>query len=150
MKPASKTVKVTLQRDGSMCVVPVTFDPRAAFGKVRAPVVVKLNGYSYRSTIFSMGGSTFIPLRKSHREAAGVKGDETLPVTIALDVASRVVAIPADLARALRAVPGAKVRWDGLSYTQRRELAEAITGAKKQETRARRVRRALVALSGRR
>ncbi|HET7811959.1 MAG TPA: YdeI/OmpD-associated family protein [Steroidobacteraceae bacterium] len=139
-----------LQREGAMCAIPVTFDPREVFGKLRAPVKVMLNGYSYRSTIFSMGGATFIPLRKSNREAAGLEGSETLRVTIALDLATREVAIPSDLARAMRAAPGTKARWDALSYTQRREFAEAIAGAKKPETRARRVAKALAVLKARR
>ena len=120
------------------------------FGRVRAPVKVTLNGYSYRSTLFAMRGVTFIPLRKSHREAAKLEGHETLPVTIALDTAWREVAVPADLARALRAKRGAKARWDALSYTQRREFAEALTGAKKPETRARRLAATLAALDGKR
>ncbi len=66
----SKTFKATTLREGSMCAIPVTFDPKRVFGKVRAPVKVTLNGYTYRSTIASMGGPPFIPLRKSHREAA--------------------------------------------------------------------------------
>ena len=150
MKPAARTVRVKLQREGAMCAIPVTFDPREVFGKLRAPVKVMLNGYSYRSTIFSMGGATFIPLRKSNREAAGLDGSETLRVTIALDLATREVAIPSDLARAMRAAPGTKARWDALSYTQRREFAEAIAGAKKPETRARRVAKALAVLKARR
>jgi hypothetical protein len=150
MKPAARTVRVKLQREGAMCAIPVTFDPREVFGKLRAPVKVMLNGYSYRSTIFSMGGASFIPLRKSNREAAGLEGSETLRVTIALDLATREVAIPSDLARAMRAAPGTKARWDALSYTQRREFAEAIAGAKKPETRARRVAKALAVLKARR
>ena len=150
MKAKARTVKVTLHREGAMCVIPVPFDPREAFGKVRAPVKVTLNGYSYRSTLFSMGGGICIPLRKSHREAAKLEGHETLRVTIALDADSREVSIPADLARALRATRGAQARWDALSYTRRREFAEAIAGAKKPETRERRVAAALAALAGKR
>src|SRR5690242_10122385 len=129
-----------------MCFVPVPFDPRAAFGKVRAPVRVTLNRYTYRSTIFSMGGTTCIPLRKSHREAAGLEGNEQLTVKIALDTASREVAVPADLARAFKADRTAAKRWDALSYTHRREHVEAIAGAKKPETRARRIENTLRAL----
>lgn len=47
----SQTVRVKIVRDGSKCFVPVPFDPKAVFGKVRAPVLVQLNGYTYRSTI---------------------------------------------------------------------------------------------------
>lgn len=143
----SKTVRVKLHRDGPMCFVPVPFDPRAAFGKVRAPVRVTLNRYTYRSTIFSMGGITCIPLRKSHREAAGLEGDEQLTVKIALDAAAREVEVPADLAKAFRTHRAAAKRWDALSYTHRREYVEAILGAKKPETRARRIESTLRALS---
>jgi len=44
----TKTVRVTVYRNGSMCFIPVPFDPTSAFGKVRAPVRVTLNGYTYR------------------------------------------------------------------------------------------------------
>jgi hypothetical protein len=135
----SKTVRVALKRDGAMCAIPVTFDARAVFGKARAPVKVTLNGYTYRSTIFTMHGETWIPLRKSNREAAGLEGNEKLAVTIALDTAKRAVATPPDLARALKADAAAKARWDGLSFTLRREHVEAVLGAKKAETRARRL-----------
>ena len=144
---SGKTVKVRIQRDGPMCFIPVPFDPRVVFGKLRAPVKVTLNGYSYRSTIFSMGGRACIPLRKSYRDAAKLVGNETLAVRIALDEAKRVVKVPADLARALRARAGARQRWDSMSFTARREFAEAIVGAKQAETRARRVARALAAVA---
>jgi len=143
----AKTVRVKLKRDGAMCHVPVPFDPKAAFGKVRAPVTITLNRYTYRSTIFSMGGDVFIPLRQSHREAAGLQGDETLTVKIALDVAAREVEVPEDLAKALRSNRAAAQRWDALSYTHRREYADAIAGARKPETRARRIEKTLHALA---
>lgn len=53
---ASRTFTTTIVRDGSMCFIPLTFDPREVFGKVRAPVKVTVNGYTYRSTIAAMGG----------------------------------------------------------------------------------------------
>ena len=139
----SKTVRVTLHRDGPMCHVPVPFDPKAEFGKVRAPVKVTLNTYTYRSTIFSMGGVTFIPLRKSHREAAGLEGNEQITVKIALDTGVREVEVPADLAKAFKAHRAAAKRWEAMSYSHRREHVEAIVGAKKPETRARRIANAL-------
>ncbi len=51
-----KTVTATIYREASICFIPVNFDPKAAFGKIRAPVKVTLNRYTYRSTIASMGG----------------------------------------------------------------------------------------------
>jgi regulator of protease activity HflC (stomatin/prohibitin superfamily) len=135
----AKTVTVEIFRDGSMCFVPVPFDPKAIFGKVRAPVKVTLNGYTYRSTIATMGGAACIPLRKSHREAAGLEGGERLTVRIELDVEPRKVEIPADLAQAFKQEPAAAQAWRTMSYTHQREHAEAIEEAKKPETRQRRV-----------
>ncbi len=139
MSVTRKTFKTTLVRDGSMCFIPVPFDPRPVFGKVRAPVVVTLGKHSFRSTIASMGNGPCLPLRKSNREAAGLEGNETLQVTLTLDEAERTVEAPADLIRALRAAPGALARWGELSYSHRREHVEAIEEAKKPETRARRI-----------
>jgi hypothetical protein len=135
----SKTFKTTIVRDGSMCFIPLTFDPKPVFGKVRAPVKVTLNGYTFRSTIASMGNGACIPLRRSNREAAKLQGTETLPVTLTLDVEKRTVTPPVDFVKALKAVPGAWDGWRELSYSHQREYAEAIAEAKKPETRARRI-----------
>ncbi len=139
----AKTVRVQIVRDGSMCFIPVPFDPKPLFGKVRAPVRVTLNGYTYRSTIAAMGGTVCIPLRRSNREAAGLKGGETLDVQIALDKQERTVTPPSDLVTALKAAPPAWDHWRELSFTHQREYAEAITEARKPETRARRIAEAV-------
>ena len=122
-----------------MCFIPVTFDPRSVFGKLRVPVKVTVNGYTYRSTIAAMGGPPCVPLRKSNREAAGLEGGETLTVRLDLDTDKREVTPPPDLVRALKATPGASDRWRALSYSHQREHVDAIEDAKKPETRARRV-----------
>src|SRR5262245_46530160 len=106
-----KTYKTRIVRDGSMCFIPVTFDPKMVFGKVRAPVRVTLNGYTYRSTIASMGDGPCIPLRRSNREAAGLEGGETLSVTLELDDEKREIKPPADFAKAMKAAPPAWDRW---------------------------------------
>jgi hypothetical protein len=140
---ASKTFKTTLLRDGGMSGIPIPFDPKTAFGKVRAPVRVTINGYTFRSTIAAMGGPPFVPFRRSHREAAGLEGTETLRVTVDLDTEPRVITPPSDLVKALKASPPAWERWRELSYTHQREHVEALEEAKKPETRARRVTRAV-------
>ena len=146
---SSRTFRTTIVRDGSICFIPLTFDPKAVFGKVRAPVTVTLNGYTYRSTIAAMGGPPCIPLRRSHREAAGLEGGETLTVRLDLDDEPRVVKPPADLVEALEAAPGAWERWRALSYSHQREHVEAIEQAKKPETRTRRIENAVRALGRR-
>jgi hypothetical protein len=143
---ASKTFKGTIVRTGSASYIPLTFDPKEVFGKVRAPVRVTLNGYSFRSTVAAMGGPPFVPLRRSHREAAGVEGGQTIEVRLDLDTAPRVVAPPPALIEALKAAPPAWDRWKSLSYTHQREYAEAVEGAKKPETRERRLAAAVKAI----
>jgi Bacteriocin-protection, YdeI or OmpD-Associated/Domain of unknown function (DUF1905) len=139
----SKTFKTTIVRDGSMCYIPITFDPREVFGKVRAPVKVTLNGFTYRSTIAAMGGPPCVPLRRSNREAAGLEGGETIEVRLDLDTEKREVKPPPDLVRALKAAPSAWERWQSLSYSHQREHAEAIEGAKQADTRTRRIAKAV-------
>lgn len=132
-----------------MCFIPVPFDPKPVFGKVRAPVKVTLNGYTFRSTIAAMGGTVCLPLRKSNREAAGLEGNETLDVNLELDTDTREVKAPADLVKALKAAPPAWDRWQELSFSHQREYAEAVDDAKKPETRARRIESAVKAIGAR-
>lgn len=144
-----KTFRTTIVRDGAMCFIPVPFDPKPVFGRVRAPVKVTLRGYSYRSTIASMGDGPCLPLRRSHREAAGLEGGETLAVTLELDSAERKITPPSDLVKALRATPPAWDRWQELGFTHQREYAEAVEQAKRPETRARRIDGAVRAVAAR-
>ena len=146
---AKKTFQATLVRDGSMCFIPVPFDPAPVFGKLRAPVKVTIGKHTYPSTIASMGNGPCIPLRRSNREAAGLDGTETLKVTLELDTDVRTITAPPDLTKALRAVPGATDRWAALSYSHQREHVEAIAGAKKPETRARRIAAAVAMVEAR-
>ena len=139
----SKTFRAKIVREGSMCFIPLTFDPKPVFGKVRAPVKVTLNGYTYRSTIAAMGGPPCIPLRKSNREAAGLQGGETITIRLDLDSDKREVKPPSDLLRALKAIPSGLDRWQALSYTHQREHVQAIEDARKPETRDRRVAAAI-------
>jgi hypothetical protein len=145
----AKTFRTALLLDGAMCAIPVPFDPIPVFGKVRAPVKVTVNGYTFRSTIAAMGGPLFIPFRKSNREAARLHGDETVEVTLELDEEKREVEPPADLVKALRAAPPAWDRWQELSFTHQREHVEALDSAKKAETRQRRLEAAVQAIAAR-
>jgi hypothetical protein len=145
----SKTVRVKIVRNGSMCFVPILFDPKAVFGMVRAPVRVTLNGYTYRSTIFSMGGCVGIPLRRSNREAAGLEGGETIEVKLELDTEKREIKPPADLVKALKGTPSAWDRWRELSFSHQREYVQAIEEAKRPETRARRLEGAVRMIASR-
>lgn len=151
MKAASKRFRVLLERhvtsEATGLVVP--FDAQKVFGtRARVPVRGEINGHPYRGSIFPTGdGRHYMVVRKTLREAAGVKGGQTITVTMRRDDEPRTVAPPADLARALKRDRAAREAWDRLSYTHQREYAELIEGAKRPETRARRVEKTLAQLS---
>jgi hypothetical protein len=135
--------KGIVKRAGPAGFIELPFDPKEVFGKVRAPVKVTLNGYTFRTTIAAMGGPPCIGMRTSYRDAAGLQGGERLDVRVELDTEERVVTPPADLTKALKAAPPAWERWRELSYSHQREHAEAVEGAKKPETRERRIANAV-------
>jgi hypothetical protein len=123
--------------------IEVPFDVKAAFGKARPPVVVVINKHSYRSTIAVYGGRSYVPVRKSNRDTAGVQVGDLFDVSLDLDREPRVVEVPRDLAKALKAHPKARQTWAMLSYSHQKEHAEAIANAKKPETRAARIQKTL-------
>ena len=74
----------------------------------RPAVTVTINGYTYRTTIARMGNAYMVPVSAERREAAGIAAGDEIEVDIELDTAPRVVEVPADLAAALAAAPGAR------------------------------------------
>ena len=84
--------------------LPIPADVVTALGShKRPPVMVTINGYTYRSTIAAYGAVFMLPLSAEHRNAAGVTAGDTVEVTLELDTEPRTVEIPADLAAALAA-----------------------------------------------
>jgi hypothetical protein len=122
-----------------ICMIVLPFDPKDAFGKVRAPVTVTIRKHMFKSTVARMDGHDFVVVSKKNRAAAGVDAGDRVSVTMELDLVPRTVEPPRDLAKALRARTGALAGWEKLSFTHRREHVEAIEQAKKPETRARRI-----------
>jgi uncharacterized protein DUF1905/bacteriocin resistance YdeI/OmpD-like protein len=103
--------------------------------KKRVPVNVTLNGVRYRSTIAVYGGKFYLPARKEIRDAAKLAPGKRAHVTLETDTAERTVMVPSDLARALSSAKK-RLAFDALSFTRRKEHVEAVTGAKRPETRA--------------
>lgn len=110
----------------------------------RVPVVVTIDGdYSYRNTIARMGGSYWISFNAQTRAATGRGAGDEVEVTLEVDDVPRTVEVPPALAAALADDPAASTAWEALSYTKQRERAEAITGAKTDATRDRRLQKIL-------
>lgn len=105
----------------------------------RPAVTVTFRGYTYRSTVATMGGVFMLPVSAEVRAASGVSAGDEVEVDVELDTAPRELAVPADLQRALDAAPSARVSFESLSYSNRRRLVMAIDAAKTDETRQRRI-----------
>lgn len=109
----------------------------------RVPVIVTVNGYTFRNTTAFMGGQYLVGVSAAHRAASGLAAGDAIEVTLEVDDAPRVVEVPPELAEALAGDPEAAAAWQKLSYSHQRQHAEAILDAKAPETRARRVQKAL-------
>ncbi|GAA3207785.1 YdeI/OmpD-associated family protein [Actinocorallia longicatena] len=112
----------------------------------RPPVTVTLGAHTYRSTLGVMGGRTLLPVSAEHRRLAGVAAGDSLEVVLELDTAPRDLPVPADLAAALDAAPGAAEAFARLSPSARKRHIVAVESARQAETRARRVAQAVDAL----
>jgi hypothetical protein len=112
----------------------------------RVPVVVTVNGYTYRNSVVWYRGEYMISLSSENRENAGLVGDEELDVTIEVDSAPREVEVPAELAAALKADAVAQAAFEKLSYSRKLQHTLAVSGAKTAETRERRLAKVLATL----
>ncbi len=106
-------------------------------GGKRPPVVVTVEGHTYRTTVAPMGGAFWIPLAAEHREAAGVRAEQEVEVSVELDTAPREVRVPDDLAAAFD--DEVRTAFEGLAFSHRKEWVRWVEEAKKPETRAARI-----------
>jgi hypothetical protein len=111
----------------------------------RVPIVVTINGHSYRSSVAPYRGAYMIAFSAENRIAAGVEPNEPITVTIEVDAEPRVVEVPADLQAAIDTA-GVGAAWAKLSYSNQRQHVLAVEGAKAADTRARRVDAVVAAL----
>lgn len=134
------TTTVLKDKEKSATGLPVPADAVAALGAGKKPrVKVSLNGYTYRTTLATMGGVFMLSLSAENREAAGVQAGQTVEVTLELDTEPRSVEVPDDLAAALAMAPGAREVFDALSFSARKDFVRQVETAKAPETRERRI-----------
>jgi hypothetical protein len=109
----------------------------------KPPVVITLNGYTYRNTVAVMGGKFMVSLSADNRKKAEVAGGDELEVTIVLDKEPRTVEIPDDLGKALAKNKKASAAFDGLAPSRKKAMVFSILEAKAPETRIRRIEKAI-------
>jgi hypothetical protein len=112
-------------------------------GAKRFPVIATINGHELRLSVARMRDEYLLGLSRANREAAGVQAGDTVTLELKLDAAPREVTPPPALAQALAADPAAQQAFDQLAFTHRKEFARWIEEAKRDETRERRVAKAI-------
>src|SRR3981189_917991 len=89
-------------------------------GSSKKPAVrVTIKGYTYRSTVATMGGRFMLPVSAEVRAAAGVAANDKVDVDVEFDTAPREVSVPADFSCALTGEPVAKRFFEGLNFSNK-------------------------------
>ncbi|MBF9220187.1 YdeI/OmpD-associated family protein [Hymenobacter ruricola] len=132
---------------GVFVVLP--FSVQEVYGtRGRIPVQATFDGYPYQGSAAPLGdGYHALLLLKQIRKAIDKTVGDTVRVTISRDVAERKMEAPADLAEQLAANPKAAAYFAKLAYTHQREYVRWLEGAKKPETRAKRLGEAVQLLN---
>jgi hypothetical protein len=137
-------VKLIGQAGSSVAALNAPFDVKKVFGTIaRVPVRGTINRFPFRSSLMPMGGCHYMAVNRTMREGAGCKAGDTVSVVMERDTAPRVVEVPALLKQALARNKTAQANWKKYSFSNQKEMALAIAGAKQEETRARRLARIL-------
>ncbi len=124
--------------------IPVPAEVVEALGAGKRPlVVVTVGKHTYRSSIASMGGQFMISMSAANRTAADVSGGDVVEVEIEVDTAPRTVEVPEALAAALTEDRAAAAAFEALSNSRKSRITLSVADAKTEETRQRRVAKAL-------
>lgn len=133
----------TLSAFGNNTGIEVPAEVIEALGAGKRPAVsVDVNGHLFRTTVGVMGGKSLIPVSAAIRKETGLAAGDAITVTLTVASEPRAVEMPADFAAALAA---ATVRpfFDTLSNSLQRYHVDNVNGAKTDDTRARRIAKAV-------
>ncbi len=103
----------------------------------RIPVKGTLNGCPFQTTICDMGAGMMIGVSAHVRADTGLKAGDVDEIVIEHDTAKRTVSVPDDLRKAMS--KDEREKFDRFSFTHQKEFVTAVDGAKKPETRQRRI-----------
>jgi hypothetical protein len=114
----------------------------------RVPIQATIDGFPYQGSLTPLGdGHHGLLVLKQIRRAIDKTVGDVVRVTLSRDVVERKVEMPTDLAAALADKPGASAYFAKLAYTDQREYVRWIEGAKKPETRQRRLQETVARLA---
>ena len=140
--------RATLESNGKTATgIRVPPEVVAALGTSKKPAVrVTIAGHTYRSTIATRSGVFLLGVSAENRAAAGVTAGDELDVDVELDTEPREIEVPPALAAELAGDAKARDFFESLTYSQKRWYVEPIDQAKKDETRERRIAKAMAML----
>jgi len=135
---------------GTWTFLTVPFDAETIFGKKgQVKVTGTINGVAYRNSLMPHGnGQHFLVVNKSIRDKANAQVGDTVAVTMSLDTGERHITAPVDLQEALSQNASTQAVFNGLSYSRQKEYIDWIEKAKREETRASRITKAIGELQG--
>jgi hypothetical protein len=107
--------------------------------KGRVPVKGTIEGFPFRSSLMNMGDGHMMVVNAHLRAGAKCKAGDTVTVVIELDEDKRTVEVPAYLRKIMDRDPRARKFWPKLSFTHQKEYVLEIEGAKRPETREKRI-----------
>ena len=123
-------------------VVPADVIKRLGAGR-RPAVIVNVNGHEYRNTVGVMRGQHMVSVSAAVRRETGLKAGDPIHVLLSIADTPREVEMPGDFAAALAAEPSAEAFFKKLPNSLQRYHADNINQAKTQETRQRRIDKAV-------
>jgi len=139
--------KILGRAAGVVAAIAPPVDVPEVFGtRGRVPVRGTINGFPFRSSLTPCAGPHMMPVNKALRQGAGAKPGDMVEVIMERDDAVRDVEPPAELKRELAKHRKAAEKWQKMSFTNKKEMALAITGAKQEETRKRRLSKVMQVL----
>lgn len=137
---------VLIKREGmNATFVEFPYDVEKEFGtKGRVKVYATFDGVEYRGSLVKMGYHCHIVgvTQKIRKEMNKNPGD-TVHAVLKEDTKPRIVEVPEDFAELLKIHPEAGKLFDAMSYTHRKEYVGWIEGAKREETRKRRLQKSI-------
>ena len=143
MKKYKFDAEIREGRGGGAYVV-FPYDAEKEFGtNGKVPVNATIDGVSDQGGLFRMGTPNhMLGVPKAIRDQLGKRPGDMVAIVLWKDDAPREVAVPPELTARMKKA-GVLPFFEGLSFTHRKEYSRWIADAKKDETRARRLDKAI-------
>lgn len=145
MKKYEFSAPILMHEGMDAAFVEFPFDVEKEFGsRGRVKVHASFDGVEYRGSLAKMGHPCHcLGITKEIRKKIGKTSGDIVQVILWQDTEPRVAELPDDLLAVLSEFPGLLEQFRKLSYTLQKELVAYINQAKKQETRERRINKAI-------